>query len=224
MIIVTSISPGHRNAEQQHLAIESWKTFDCIVYSMNTESEIQKLKGQYDIKFIETHKTIYDIVGKPMVSINAMIDVAIEKDENLMLINSDIILKDVPELKTDGITLFVRYDYEGQFESLKMFIHGYDVFFIPKQFLKIFPPSIYAMGVSHWDHFVPLRAIQNNIPIYISKGIHSFHKWHETQYHYSEWEKIGQYFKLDFGFDKNMTIGQIATATMEKIKSHLIEY
>lgn len=223
MIVITSLSPGHRNASQQHLAIESWKQFNCPIYSMNNAAEVQKLKDLYKgIEFIETYKTIYDIVRKPMVSINTMIDAAISKDEDLMLINSDIILRDVPKFKKDGITLFVRHDYDGEFENPRIFPHGYDVFFIPKQFLKIFPPSIYAMGVSHWDHWLPLRAIQNNIPLYCPAGIYAFHKWHETQYHFTEWDKIGKYFQLDFSWDEKMTRGQIATATMAKIKAHLI--
>lgn len=222
MIIITSLSPGHRNAENQIAAVESWKKLGCPIYSMNSAQEVYKLKDIYKgVEFIETHKTIYDLVKKPMVSINAMIDFAIEKDEDLCLINSDIILRDIPHLNMDGITLLVRHDYIEDMDKATVFPHGFDCFFIPKKFLKIFPPSIYAMGVSHWDHWIPLRAIQYKVPLYSHNG-YIFHKWHETQYHLSEWEKIAEYFKWEFSWDKHMSGGQIATATMQKIKESII--
>jgi len=223
MIIVTSLAPGHRNAEVQHETLKSWQKFNCEIYSMNSPAEIDVLEEKYNgLWFTETHRTIQNLVAKPMVSINAMIDFAIDQDEDLLLVNSDIILNSLPEFKDDGITIFSRYDFTESFEDAKYFPWGYDVFYIPKQFLKIFPPSIFSMGVSHWDHWLPLTAIRSDVPVYYPKGRYAYHKWHETQYRNSEWEFIGSYFKWHFGWDKNMNVGQIATATMNTIKSKMI--
>lgn len=223
MIIVTSLSPGHANVDNQATAIESWQQFGKC-YSLNNPMEVNKLKDLYrGIEFVETHKTVQVLIKKPMVCINAMIDFAIAKDEDLLLTNSDIIITKLPELKQDGITMISRYDYMESFEDAKIFSAGFDVFFIPKKFLKVFPTSIYAMGVSWWDYFIPFRAMEAKVPVYWPQGKYALHKWHETQYDYKEWCYIGDYFKLEFNWDKQMDNPKIATAALLKIQTQSIK-
>lgn len=221
MIIITSMSPGHANKEQQHLAIESWNRYGKC-YSMNTKDEIEVLShGNFKgIHFIQTEKTIEHYCGRPLVNINAIIDVARNQGKDLMVINSDIILKDIPELNHDGVTVFSRYDYSDSIEDAKLFIHGFDVFIIPKHILKIFPPSIYGLGAAFWDYAVPFHCIQNNIPVYYPEGKYAFHKLHATQYSMEEWYYIGNFFKWQFRFDNKLTIEQIATLSLSKIKNY----
>lgn len=221
MITMTSLSPAHSNKDNQHDAIKSWKQYgEC--YSMNNSEEILKLEPIFnDIKFIKTGRTVQQLIGKPLVSINAMIDYANEKGEDLLLINSDIVLTGLPELKQDGITIFSRYDYTESFEDAKMFIYGFDTFFIPHEFLKIFPPSIYSLGCAWHDLATPYRAIINNIPVYYPAGRYAYHKLHPTQYNMNEWNYIAEYFKWEFKLDKRLNGGQVATMIMNKIKENL---
>lgn len=222
MIIITSVSPSHKNSDNQHHAINSWQDHATCV-SMNTEEEIKILHKSYtNIFFIETKKTVYPLLSKPLVNINAIFDHAIKIQEDLLLINSDIIIEELPKLKKDGITIFSRYDYDDNMEENTMFTWGFDAFYIPYEFLKIFPPSVYALGACWFDLSIPLRAIQSIVPIYYPKGKFIFHKKHQPQWSQLEWERMGHYFVWEFGWDRKMNLGAVATAAMATIKSKLI--
>ena len=220
MIIVTSLSPSHSNAANQQAAIDSWQGMgDC--YSLNSPDE--DVNGFTDIEIIPTYKTVLDLLGKRCVNINAMIDLAISKRDDLLIINSDIILCDPVEFKPDGITMLSRYDYLHDPIESKIFAAGFDVFHIPYKFLAMFPPSVYAMGVAWWDYWIPYRAILAGVPLYWPQGKHALHKLHGTQYSQAEWLYIGDYFKWEFKFDRNLNIGQMATKILSKIQQRAIK-
>jgi hypothetical protein len=222
MIIVTSLSPNHSNKDNQLNAIESWQQYGPC-YSLNNGNEIGQLESLYiGINFIKTERTLQQLIGKPLVNINAMIDFAKDMQANLLLINSDIILTGLPELKQDGITIFSRYDYTQSFEDAKMFIFGFDAFYIPYKFLNTFPPSIYALGAAWHDLWSSYRAILCDIPVYYPMNRYAFHKIHPTQYNMDEWNYIAEYFKWEFKLDKRLTGGQVATSIMNKIKENLV--
>lgn len=222
MIIVTSLSPRHANKENQSNAIESWMQYGPC-YSMNNAKEVSQLEQIYSgINFIKTDRTVQQLIGKPLVNINAMIDYAKESRNDLLIINSDIVLSGLPELEEDGITIFSRYDYSESFEDAKMFEAGFDAFFIPYKFLTIFPPTIYGMGACFWDHSLPYRAIINNIPVYWHTSKNAFHKSHKVQYDYKEWEYMGEFFKLEFKLNKQWPIPKVTTTILPIIKSNLI--
>lgn len=222
MIIITSLSPGHSNRDNQNAAVKSWLKYGKC-YSMNNSNEVTQLEPLFpDVQFIKTERTVQQLIGKPLVSINAMIDYANENGEDLLIINSDIILTGFPELNQDGITIFSRYDYTNIFEDAKMFIYGFDIFHIPYHFMNLFPPSVYALGAAWWDLSLPYRCILNNIPVYYPTSKYAYHKLHPTQYNMQEWNYIAEYFKWEFKLDKKMIGGQVATTIMNKIKENLI--
>lgn len=227
MILITSLSPSHLNASSQKEALKSWQQYGLCL-SMNNAEEIKILKNEnYEgIHFLETNKTIEHYVNKPLVMVHAMMDIARIQGKDLFIVNSDIEIDNLPELKQDGITIFSRYDWSELHTkaNAQMFVHGFDAFYIPKQFLKIFPPSIFAMGASHWDHWLPYHAILKNVPVYYPKGKFIFHKIHGTQYPLSEWYRMGKLFRWHFNLDEKVSIEQIATNIMRTIKSKLISY
>lgn len=224
MIIVTSLSPFHSNSENQIHAIESWKGHGEL-FSLNINTEIEQMRLVYEnhIHFIKTDKTIKHIVNKNLVTINAIFDFAIKCDRDLFLINSDIIIGDLPELKEDGITIISRFDYKDHFGEAKRFEAGFDGFYIPKKFLNIFPQSIFALGMAFHDYYTPYTALLNGVPVYWPQGQHLFHKLHETQYSIEEWLHIGEHFRWFFKLNKHINIGQMATETLNRIKSKSIK-
>lgn len=226
MIVVTSISPHHTNKILQHQAVQSWQSIgEC--YSLNSASEIPLIEDSFPgITFIETTKTIEGIVNKPLVKINAFIDLAIEKESSLLIVNSDIIIPHLPELKEDGITLFSRYDYTENclVEDAKKFENGFDMFYIPNKFLTVFPQSIYALGLTWHDYWTPCIAHLNNIPTYYPLGIHALHKLHDVHYSFQEYLNIGELFKIDFNIRRRIPVTQVAAQTLATIKSKLITY
>lgn len=219
MIIVTSLSPKPEHAEKQQAAVKSWQNFGAG-YSLNTREEVCNMG--IDIPYIETDKTINGIVGKRLININAMLDFAVSEGDDLLLINSDIQLDSLPLFNNDGITILSRWDYTDSFEDARIFNNGFDVFFIPKQFLTLFPPSIYAMGAAWWDYWIPYRAMLAGVKVYWPQGKHAFHKIHPTQYSQDEWNYIGEYFRWEFNINKKLMIGQIATNILQHIQLNSI--
>jgi len=223
MILVTSLSPTHRNFSLQQNAIDSWNNLGIQCVSLNGVREIDGLKKDYTgIEFIETHRTLEKVYGKPLVSINAMIDFAISRGHDLILINSDILLAGLPELRQDGITIMAREDYESKIEVSQKFIHGFDFFFIPKHFLKVLPPCMYGLGNCFFDFWIPVTFINAGIPIYTPREKYAFHKLHNNQYSFEEWLRTGEMFRWEFNRTRQLDIGRMTTNTMASIQSHLI--
>jgi len=216
MIICTSLSPNHACAENQEQAVQSWKRFGKC-YSLNHPDEQIKSNG---IIALSTLKTMQSVLCKPLVNINAFFDFALKNDTDLLLINSDIVLTNLPTFRADGITAINRYDYTNTFDDAQFFQAGFDAFYIPKQFLTIFPPSPYALGSPWHDYWIPKRVMQRGIPVYLASGF-AYHKIHNTQYNDAEWFRMGEYFKWEFGLSG--TVPQVATETITEIRSKLIE-
>lgn len=186
------------------------------------EVEIIKEKKYEGIDIINTYRTVEYFIGKDLVNINAMIDFAKVYHEDLMIVNSDIMVPELPKINEGGITILSRYDYEESMEEAKKFDAGFDVFIIPKKFLELFPSSIYSLGAAWWDYWIPYVAMEKGIPLYYPKGIFAFHKKHPMQYSYEEWIRIGEYFKWEFKLEHGIHINQIAPMALEKIKQYLI--
>jgi hypothetical protein len=150
-----------------------------------------------------------------------MIDMARSQYKDLLIINSDIEIENMPELRDDGITLFSRWDYSDLHQKVnaRMFIYGFDMFYIPKQFLKVFPQSLFALGAAWWDLAIPYHAILKNIPIYYPIGKFCYHKIHKTQYSTDEWFFLGNHFKWFFKVENRFTVEQTATNIMNIIRS-----
>lgn len=218
MIIVTSLSPGHKNRENQIQAVKSWHGKGRC-YSLNSPGEAVEMG---DIEIILTGRTTEYYTGKPLVSINSIIDHAIELEDDLLIVNSDIILGELPDFKTDGVTIFSRYDYHLDINENKIFKAGFDVFHIPRSLLKIFPPSVYALGAAWFDYWIPYTCMKLDIPVYYPPGKFAFHKIHEIQYPYDQWVYLGEFFRWQFRFHRNMSIPMIATQALATINAKLI--
>lgn len=208
IVAYTSLSPSHHNVDTQRNSVESWHKLGMEIYSLNNPSEAESLKKIYPeyIKFIPTLKTSKHIFGKPYIVINAMIDHFQQNKTGdvLMLINSDIILspatdliKKIKSISEIGIIISSRNDYKNKFEDGKKYGFGFDVFFIHNKYANIFPPTIYSMGQTWWDYWVPYTALKNNIPVFRIEEKFAFHKEHPKQYQDKDWYRMTDYFKFE---------------------------
>lgn len=224
MIIITSISPNHKNSQNQIEAIKSWLPYGNVI-SMNNADEIKRIdKLDYKgVSFLPTTRTIEQLFGIPRVNINAMIDVALLHCKDLLLLNSDIVIERLPEFKNDGITVLNRCDYTNTFEDGILFEHGFDAFYIPKEFLKLFPPSIYGMGSTFVDFSLPYRMMINGVKVYWPQGKTIYHKTHELQWSYDEWERTGRFFQLEFNLDRHLLVEQFTPQILAEIKNRAIK-
>jgi hypothetical protein len=222
MIAITSISPTHINADIQQKAIQSWIDLGMTVYSLNNAHECGLLKDKYpNVEFIETHRTMHQHYGKPLVSISAALDFCKDiKQYHFCLINSDI------ELRTDkatidrikkkmetAIVLCNRVDYDNDYFGNK-YLLGIDVFFIHRNFLYIYPQSIHCFGMTFWDYEIPYTAAQSGIEVLFLQQNIAYHKKHAFQYSADHWRKSGRYFIWQHGLDQfnpRTEIGQMST-------------
>ena len=234
IVAYTSICPDHKNDGNQLVAISSWNKLGISIYSINTMDEIRKLKGKYPtyVKFVPSTKTTNHIFGKPCISINAMVDHFNSNNTGdiLMLINSDITLNatlvyldKIKNISDSCITIAHRINHAVDFVNKKKYVYGFDVFFIDKKYVNIFPPSIYSMGQTWWDYWIPYVAIKNKIPTFILSEDFAFHKEHDMQYSEKDWIKMTEYFK----WENNISIGShqlINDSTRNEILNNSISF
>lgn len=214
IVAYTSISPHHKNIENQIISLESWHKLGIQVYSINNPIEIEILKSAYPswVKFIASKKTTNHIFGKPCVIINEMMDHFSNNNTGdvLMLINSDIILntteKTLNKIKSISelcIPIAHRNDYSEDMQKSKKYIFGFDVFFIHKKHVNIFPPSLYSMGQTWWDYWIPFIAMKNKLNIFLIEETIALHKEHDIQYNEKDWRKMTDYFRWENGIESN---------------------
>jgi len=224
VVAITSISPTHINANIQSDAIKSWIDLGFKVYSFNSPKEIETLNGQYDnVEFVPTYRTMEITYGKPLVSINAVLDWAKEReDQHYCLINSDIeLIMDLEmvervKLQMDkSIVLDNRIDYDTtKALTSHKYMMGIDVFFIHKKWLSIYPQSMHCFGMTFWDYFIPYVAIQNGVDVKFIKQNTAYHKKHSAQYSMDNWKKSGRFFLWEAGlyqFNDTTDVGKMST-------------
>lgn len=217
MIAITSIAPNHRN--NQLNAVNSWLNYGLRVVSLNHPDEIKELKDIYKgVEFIPTERTMQALFGKKYVAINALIDYAKGLNEEVYLfINSDIviidkhdIIKRAKEKSKEGVVYAKRHDYTEENNEVKKYEYGIDAFFIHKNYLNIFPQSIYCLGQTFWDYWVPYRAIKEGVKIFEVQEPFIYHKIHPFQYKMEDWKKIGKYFIWENDLERFNNVGKMS--------------
>lgn len=217
MIFVTSLSPT--NTEIQKTALKSWEKYAPVICLQSPE-ECEGMRKEYpNVEFVSTLRTSERLFTKKLIQINAFLDLAKERNEDLFIINSDIYLTGMPELKEDGISVFQRMDYDVVMDNAIPFANGYDGFYIPNKFISIYPPSIYAMGACWWDYMVPYKAIVSGIPLYLQHGI-AYHKKHSLQWPQKDWNHLASYFKLENSIPIS-DLGKMGQFVLQTIKNYL---
>lgn len=200
MKAVTSIAPKHINGDIQKKAVESWLSLGLEVYSMNSPKECEILQPQYpEVKFIPTQRTMEGLFGKPYVSVNAILDWFKEQDgDYFVLINSDIELRTdkekigrIRDKMADSLIMCNRVNYTDKGEK-GQYLAGVDVFFIHRNFLSIFPQSLFCLGQCHFDYWIPYTASNAGVDIVFVKEDMAYHKDHNAQYDHNNWLKTGR--------------------------------
>lgn len=220
MIALTSISPKHKNADIQKVAVKSWTDLGIRVVSMNNPAEIELLREDYKgigVEFVHSHRTMEVLFARPLITINALLDYAKDQQEDhFMIINSDIIIKDVhhmlpgiTERMESAVTMVKRRDFDNDINLNKTFESGIDIFFIHKKFLKVFPQSIYCIGECWWDYWIPYTLIKNGITLHKLNEPFAFHKTHSIQYDMYKWGWIAEYFKWENNLKSKGNAGQL---------------
>jgi hypothetical protein len=202
MIAITSISPTHINADIQGKAVAGWIELGMKVVSVNSKAECDLLKSKYkDVQFYSTERTLEMTYGKPYVQISAIFDIckSLEED-NFCLINSDIELKSdvatigkIELLMANELLMCNRINHNGDYKGAK-YLAGIDVFFIHKRFLRLFPQTMHAIGMTFVDYFIPYTALNSGIQTTFIEQEIAYHLNHAAQYSRDNWLKSGRFF------------------------------
>lgn len=203
MTALTSISPTHHNADAQQKAIASWIAHGVSPVSFNTPSEIALLRPQYKgVVFIESHRTGRGVFKTPYAMISSLVDYARDNGlESVLVINSDIEIQDPDEVlagyverSQHGLVFANRYDHNGDGENPTLYPFGFDAFLLHKNHFDVLPQSLFAMGQTWWDYWIPYRFIRAGLPIMVVKEPVFLHHRHPVQYHQKEWERMTEHF------------------------------
>ena len=91
MILITSVSPTHKNKEIQQKAVETWIKAGFTPYTINHTSEnVPIYEG---LNYVKTDKEFRYIYGKTYLPIDAIFEFMRNSDqENFCICNSDICL------------------------------------------------------------------------------------------------------------------------------------
>jgi len=207
-MIITSLAPSHKNKENQHKAIQSWRMHDTKIVSVNHISEIEELKNEYDVEFIEPDRTGWGIFGRHYVPASELLKV-IRKEGSGLIINSDIIIKDLPKFGNNPI-IFNRHDFIDTMDKSILFRSGFDAFYLRSEHCNL-PETNLCLGQCHWDYWLPIMLMQNGLSIERPVDAHIFHKKHELQYSMLNWEKTSTIFSQETGIKgSNQSISQKA--------------
>ena len=195
-MIITSLAPSHKNKENQLKAIESWKKHDTKIISVNHISEIKQLEKEYNVEFIEPEKTGFDLFRKHYVPASELLKV-IKKEGSGLIINSDIIIKDLPKFGDNPI-IFNRYDFTDSMDRAAFFRSGFDAFYLKAEHCDL-PETRLCLGQCHWDYWLPIMLMQKGFKIEKSVKPHIYHKKHELQYSMFNWKLTAKIFGDETG-------------------------
>ena len=203
LLVVTSISPRHHNAQAQAIAMKSWAYAGMLISSINSPEECDALAKEYPtVEFIRSSRASSGLFKAPYAPISAMIDLAIERGaETCILVNSDIELRDPDgilsayiEMAKDGLIFANRHDHNGDGMNPTRYDHGFDVFIINRIFFRLLPQTLFVMGQTWWDYWIPWRFMESGIPIQLVNEPIFLHHRHPVQYDQKEWERMTEHF------------------------------
>jgi len=154
-----------------------------------------------DVKFVPTTRTGSILFKAPYALISAMVDYAREAGEDrVLLINSDIVMHDPRgdlskyQEDMDAVVIANRHDHDGDGSRISRYDYGFDAFLLSKQHFDLFPQTLFAMGQTWWDYWIPYRFIKAGVRVVTVKEPLFLHKRHRVQYDQKEWERMTQHF------------------------------
>jgi len=183
LLLVTSLSPLPSHQEQQRTAIESWKRFGFDVLSVNLPHEIERLRENYDIEFIETNESC-EQYNRKTPTINSLTNISVAKDVPIMIINSDCTLYGSQRLVTDitDVGIGIRHNWTDHLSDATQEQWGLDAFIMHPEHAKSLPRLPFGIGQPMWDYWVAWHMQQAGFQVdWIGEKL-IYHKLHPTNW------------------------------------------
>lgn len=171
--------------------------------SFNMPNEIEELRHLYEgVEFVSTGRSGAGIHKAPYALISSMIDYAAQcGHDHAFIVNSDISISDPDnrlkgyvEASESGLVFANRYDHNGDLQNPTRYDYGFDAFVVNRKHFDILPQTLFAMGQTWWDYWLPYRFIKSELPIQLVKEPIFLHHRHKVQYDQKEWERMTEHF------------------------------
>jgi hypothetical protein len=212
--VYTSPAPTHvLGPEHQAMCFHSWDRFKRV-------QMVPKEDGG-------TLRSAAKVYGRPFVFIDDVFaDFLNSAQEVCIITNSDIELRDpanvldkyIEQAKT-GIVIANRQDHNGDYNA-HQYPHGFDVFIVNRAFIESLPPSMFCLGQTWWDYWLPYRAIKQGLPLTIVKEPIFWHHRHAQQHDGKQWERMTEHFKFMEGYNIRKTASQATAEVYHLIRRH----
>jgi hypothetical protein len=171
---------------------------------------------------LRSAKAIY---GKPYVFLNDILSHFLDSNADRCIItNSDIELRD-PDghlskyLDMDGVVVANRQDHNGDYIG-QVYPHGYDLFILPRSFVESLPPTLFCIGQTWWDYWLPYRAIKQGVPLHMVTEPILWHHRHEQQHSGEQWRRMTDHFMWLEKYTKAKAPNQVTSEVYQLIKRH----
>lgn len=187
--VYVSPSPTHAlGADHQAMCSASWKPLPTV-----------QVKPKEDGGSLRSGARLF---GRPYVFIDDIFkEFLATKDELCIITNSDIELRDPAntlasyfDKAREGIVIANRQDHNGDYIP-HVYPHGFDVFILNRAFVESLPPSLFCLGQTWWDYWLPWRAIKQGVPLHKVKEPIFWHHRHPQQHNGKQWERMTEHFQ-----------------------------
>jgi len=192
----TSISPTHVLGDIQQQAAMSWIKAGIPYTTINSYGENVVVPD--GARAIVTNQDGRDLYGKPYIFIDDMLALAERDQVDVAIItNSDIELigNITPYLSGDAVYIGNRLDHDGDTLKGATYPHGFDLFIVPISHIAAIRRSLFVLGQTWWDYYVPWCFIKAGIPIKRVKDGTIAHRRHPIQYSAQDWHRMTEHFK-----------------------------
>ncbi len=196
--VLTSIAPSHPIDGQQQRAAQSWLSQGYTYITVNAPGE--NIETHPDVIRKEARDTS-SLYGRPYVLLDDVLNAC--TTDIAIITNSDIELTGILEpylaRAERMVTIANRMDHNGNPSIGKKFESGFDLFIIHRKFFQLIPPSLFVLGQTTWDYFIPYILQTRGVPVKIAPDGLIAHHLHRQQYDHASWVRMTEHFKFITG-------------------------
>jgi hypothetical protein len=198
LVAVTSLAP-HR-PDRQSVCLDSWKKLGLSIVSVNSQAEIDKIRGDYPQ--VDTWITASDPDCKTQ-RINTLLDVADLLQTPILLINADIEIHGDQSRLLDFVSqrknaVGIRHNYETHPGKASIEKWGLDAFLVYPEQVGQLSRVKFSIGKPMWDYWLPWELEKFGECEWITAP-YFFHRSHELAWTPEECTAAHESFSAQFG-------------------------
>lgn len=209
MIAVTSL--GFGRIERQQYCVDTWKSMGMQVVAVQNPGESEKLRNSFPgVVFKECEPSEKSMFSKVTPSIKSITNQAIEEDDTILVINSDISIKDRPSdfrshwsVLPKTLSVGIRWNAAPGSKRRTREPWGIDVFLITKQMAETIPDLGFQIGLPGWDFWITYHLYLNGYAVHVT-GSKLFHENHPRGWNKQDQSSYRQMVSAHYGCTERM--------------------